>query len=334
MRRPFDPRSVEAERGAAEFGNNPMKHHNLMHPRMEALKRRLNVLASELVLAPSVALLGLPSPDELWALPSTVGLRNLLAARRLSVCLRATTEATETALQQVPADAALLWLGSADLAASAPLRAMAAQRTTRAPMYRPIVLMPLRGDAAAFGRLAAAWSHGPPALLLARDAAGLATATQGARGTRGKLRVVAMPDPAHALWGLLDQHPPGTSNLRCLGAAAWQDLVPRSRRAALERAAAWLRRSRRPIPNAVAGALLAVIRRALEGARRSLTSAAAVETDELGVSLLAALLGRPFAVEPDGDGAEAAAYWNFWEVASDERTGEWDAPAAAPHGEV
>ncbi len=54
-------------------------HHHLPHPRMEALKRRLNALAAELVLAPSVALLGLPPPDELWALPSVVGFCSLMA---------------------------------------------------------------------------------------------------------------------------------------------------------------------------------------------------------------------------------------------------------------
>jgi hypothetical protein len=296
---------------------------------MEALKRRLNVLTSELAPAPSVALLGLPSPDELWALPSVVGLGNLLAAHRTVVCLRAATEASEAALRHVPTDVALVWLGDAGPAARGPLRAMATRETTRAPPHRPIVLMPLRGDAEALRGLAAAWSNGPPALLLARDAAGLAAARRGAGGTAGKLRVATMPDPAHALWGLLDQHPLGTSTLRCLGAAAWRDLVPPSRRVPLERAAAWLRRSGRPIPNAMAGALLAGSRRALEGARRSLTGAASVETDELGVSLLAALLGRPFEVQPDGEGAEAAAYWGFWAGASDAHAAGRDAPAAA-----
>ncbi len=83
-------------------------HHHLPHPRMEALKRRLNVLTSELAPAPSVALLGLPSPDELWALPSVVGLGNLLAAHRTVVCLRAATEASEAALRHVPTDVALV----------------------------------------------------------------------------------------------------------------------------------------------------------------------------------------------------------------------------------
>lgn len=153
-----------------------MHHHHLSHPRMEALKRRLDVLAAELALAPSVALLGLPSPDELWALPSVLGLRDLLAAHRIVVCSRATTEASEAALRHVPTDAALVWLGAAGPAAHGPLRAMATQGTTRAPPHRPIVLMPLRGDAEALRGLAAAWSGGPPALLLARDAAGLAAA--------------------------------------------------------------------------------------------------------------------------------------------------------------
>ncbi len=307
-------------------------HHHLPHPRMEALKRRLNALAAELVLAPSVALLGLPPPDELWALPSVVGLGNLLAAHRTAVCLRATTEASAAALRHVPPDAALVWLGGAGQAAHGPLRAMAAQETTRAPPHRPIVLMPLRGDAEALRGLAAAWSDGPPALLLARGAAGLAAATRGAEGTGGTLRVATMPDPAHALWGLLDQHPPGTGTLHCLGTAAWQDLVPPSRRVPLERAAAWLRRSGRPIPNAMAGALLAGSRRALEGARRSLTGAASVEADQLGVSLLAALLGRPFEVQPDAEGAEAAAYWGFWAGASDAHAAGGDALAVAAAG--
>lgn len=141
-----------------------------------------------------------------------------------------------------------------------------------------------------------------------------------------------MPDPAHALWGLLDQHPPGTGSLRCLGAAAWRDLVAPSRRVPLECAVAWLRRSGRPIPNAMAAALFAASRRALEGARRGLTGAASVEANELGVSLLAALLGRPFGVRPDGEGAEAAAYWGFWAGATDAHAAGGDALAVAAAG--
>jgi hypothetical protein len=217
------------------------------------------------------------------------------------------------ALQRVPPDAALVWLGGADPAAYGPLRAMATREATRAPPHRPIVLMPLRSDPEALRRLAVAWSDGPPALLLLlRGAAGLAAATQSAEAAGGKLQLATMPDPAHALWGLLDQHPPGSGTLRCFGAAAWHELVPESRRTPLDRAAAWLSRSKRPIPNAMARGLLAVSARALEGARRSLTGAASVETDDLAVSLLAALLGRPFGVQPGGDGAEAVAYWDLW----------------------
>jgi hypothetical protein len=125
-----------------------------------------------------------------------------------------------------------------------------------------------------------------------------------AAGVRG-LESVLLPDPGHALWGLLDHHPKRRGRLE-LPEGGLGTRLPQGRLAALAAAQALA-------PLGGARALVPMLRRRLiESARRALLAGHEVATDGRGESLLAALIGR--STLPSGPGAaRLAAYWRLWD---------------------
>jgi len=128
-----------------------------------------------------------------------------------------------------------------------------------------------------------------------------------------------LPDPAHALWGLLDHHPQGEGALR-LPDGDWDEALPPARVAMLR----WCESRGR-------GALGARLRRVargrlLEAARRRVVAHAVVAGTRVGGSILAALLGRGFRVADTADAESAtriAAYWASWRAMVADEGGRW-----------
>jgi hypothetical protein len=99
-----------------------------------------------------------------------------------------------------------------------------------------------------------------------------------------------LPDPMHALWGLLEHHPPGAGTLHLPALPDWRPLLP-----LLQRLPPWM-----PLP--------ARLRRAvLSRAQRLVRAHAEVATPRPAGSILAAILGRGFLPTP-----ATQAYWQQW----------------------
>ena len=103
-------------------------------------------------------------------------------------------------------------------------------------------------------------------------------------------QVLPLPDPIHALWGLLAHHPPGNGLLRLPALPDWRPMLP-----LLRRLPPWL-----PLPGRLRQALLA---RALNLVRAH----AVVAAPRPAGAILAAVLGRGFLGTPASD-----AYWGRW----------------------
>jgi hypothetical protein len=99
-----------------------------------------------------------------------------------------------------------------------------------------------------------------------------------------------LPDPMHALWGLLEHQPPGTGTLHLPAQPDWRPLLP-----VLRRLPPWV-----PLPARVRRAVMA-------RAERLVRAHAEVATPRPGGSILAALLGRGF--QPT---LATEAYWQRW----------------------
>jgi hypothetical protein len=103
-------------------------------------------------------------------------------------------------------------------------------------------------------------------------------------------KTLPLPDPMHALWGLLEHHPPGTGTLHLPAQPDWRPLLP-----LLQRLPPWL-----PVPARVRRALLA-------RAQRLVRAHAEVAAPRPAGSILAAMLGRGFRPTPATE-----AYWQQW----------------------
>lgn len=99
-----------------------------------------------------------------------------------------------------------------------------------------------------------------------------------------------LPDPMHALWGLLEQQPPGQGRLELPAQPDWRPLLP-----LLGRIRPWM-----PVPGRVRRALLA-------RAGRLVRAHAEVAAPRVTGAILAALLGRAALSAP-----AAEAYWRQW----------------------
>ena len=243
---------------------------------MERLKRRLDVVPALLGDCRHVRICGLPIRGEMEGTLRLAGLLSLLAATGR------TPRIGECARPAGPAEA-VIWLGGATTALA------------RLGGHGPVLLWPAATGTAAVDRAAA----------LARPHWVLCQSSQVLPPAAG-LRRIALPDPAHALWGLLDHHPRATEGrvLDLSGERPLRAEPPPPTGGAMKAAARWV---------AVAGMPK---RRAdqfrqrwlLERWRRLLVAHAALATDSVVGSIFAALLGR--AVLPRSGAVEA--YWRAW----------------------
>lgn len=243
---------------------------------MERLKRRLDRVPGLLGQADRVVIAGLPDPDDVEGALRLEGLLALLAAHGLRAALAPPRAAAA-------GRTAGIWLGGQELSALACL-----------PAQAPILLWPPPDAAAA--TLAAATELADRQRLIV---------PAGMDPPFPAPRIEPLPEPAHALWGLLDHHPRdagGVLDLRSEGGLSWRELLPPGRIALALRAEALRRATGLAAPSHRAR------RRLLEGARRVLAAHAEVETDRVGASLLAALIGRPIRLH----GAAAERYWRSW----------------------
>jgi hypothetical protein len=258
---------------------------------MEALKRRLLARVPALIGEAAarrgrrLLLCGLPGPTDVDGLLRLEGVVALLAALGLRPVLARPAAAR---IGRGASTDSGIWLGGSRLAS---------------------------GDLA---RLA------PGAVLLLWPPEGVGAPAEDARASpetsaRGhRIRVVAecgsgdhdlpapepLPDPMHALWGLLDHHPRGDGvlDLRTARGRGWATRLPPGRLALLRHTARLWRWT------GFGGPLCRARRRLLESARRSVAAHAVVCTDRLGPSLVAALLARRVLVES----AAVEAYWRRW----------------------
>ncbi len=99
-----------------------------------------------------------------------------------------------------------------------------------------------------------------------------------------------LPDPMHALWGLLEHHPPGSGTLHLPEQPDWRPLLP-----LLQRLPPWL-----PLPGRLRRAVLS-------RAQRLVRAHAEVAAPRPAGGILAALLGR--ASQPT---QASQAYWRQW----------------------
>lgn len=238
---------------------------------MEWIKRRLQEVSARLGAVRHVAITGLPPAADLEGQLRLEGLVCLLQSRGLSVAYGSAAARP---------GGAVIWLGGGEPDAGAP----------------PLLLWP-SADIPLRSLLAIAAGAGEASTICVADPGRLAI-LQAAR-RRGLL----VPDPSHALWGLLDQHPKGSGCLR-LPRDGWEGLLPRSRIRLLARTQDLAERGL-PLVQPVTLAR----RRLIEAARRVVTSYAEVEADRIGPTLLAALLGRR--IRNAGSDA-VAAYWATW----------------------
>ena len=245
---------------------------------MEQAKQRLLEVPKLLRLDPAgrvrrVTLHGLPEAADLDGQLRLEGLVCLLASQGITVAYRARVD-----------DGPGIWLGADE----------------PPHLASPLLLWP-EADCPA-GRLSAVAARAASdAVLCVAEAGGLTLAQK--TGLRG----VLLPDPAHALWGLLDQHPWGAGRLDLSPGTGWEALLPTSRIRPLARLQA-LTESGLPL----AKLLTLARRRLVEAARRLVVAHAEVASERVGPSLLAALLGR--SIRATGGGRSTiAAYWAQWE---------------------
>lgn len=120
------------------------------------------------------------------------------------------------------------------------------------------------------------------------------------------VKSILLPDPMHALFGLLDQHPLGQGCLRVTGDKGWEELLLPSRIALLARIEA-----AQAIGLSLHFTANLVRCRLIERARRVVVAHAKVQSDRIGPGLLAALLGRRFFVVGENK-SNISAYWETW----------------------
>jgi hypothetical protein len=237
---------------------------------MEGLKQILLARLPDLFGAPGrVVLRGLPEADDIDGLLRLEGLLVLLAAHGSVAASGRSTRHAGLAI----------WLGGpADGLRDLDLR-------------MPMLLWPGPTAATPHHRLAEA--TGGHRRIVAAAPPG--------RGSTGS-DAETLPDPAHALWGLLDQHPRGSGILDLRQDRAWPDLLPAGRVALARRAERLCRATGLAWPAGKAR------QRLLESARRMIVAHAEVATESVGGSLFAALLGRPIRAQ----GALVSDYWGRW----------------------
>ena len=242
---------------------------------MERLKRRLDGLPALLGDCRRVRICGLPPHGEMEGSLRLAGLLSLLAATGFPARI------SESGRPADPAEA-VIWLGGATEALPPRLDGGA-----------PVLLWPAEAGTAALDRAAG----------LARPHWLLCQPFQDTPPRAG-LRSIALPDPSHALWGLLDHHPRATEDrvLDLWGERRLRAEPPPPTGGAWKGAARWV---------ALAGLTKAQadrLRRRLliERWRRLLVAHTAVATDSVVCSIFAALLG--LAVLPRSDAVEA--YWH------------------------
>jgi hypothetical protein len=248
--------------------------------RMEGLKRALDAVPGLLGHRRQVRLCGLPAPDDVDGALRLEGLLCQLSASGVRAAARRAGSAA------TPGDA-VIWLGGGGAAALAGLRDAGA-----------VLLWPSPDDMAAAAALEEAAGIARPHWVMCHAVPDHPRALPG-------LRHVLLPEPGHALWGLLDHHPRregGGAMLDLSGGRDWPPMVlarpgggigKRAARAAFVAA----------LPPARAERFRR--RRVLEAARRCVAAHTAVATDRVGTSIFAALLGRPTVPR----GGAVAAYW-------------------------
>lgn len=257
---------------------------------MERIKRRLDHVVSLIAPARAVALLGLPRAADIEGQLRVEGLESLLAANGIAIQAGTASDDSRTR-------SATIWLGDAP-------EEVEARR--RHPPPR-LLLWPRPERVAEACALVANWNGPPPILCLP---------TRDVEAAGGGLRAdvtCMVPDPAHALWGLLDHHPRGEGILE-LPDGGWDGMLPTSRLAMLR----WCERTGSPSSRRLGLRLRGPARRrVLEAVRRRVVGHAAASGKHVGGSILAALLGRRFRVAPDADletAARIAAYWEGWKA--------------------
>lgn len=242
---------------------------------MERAKRRLDTVPALLGAGGDIGLCGLPVRGDVAGALRVEGLLALLAA----------TGREARAAETMPRDAPRIWLGGAT-------PALAAAGAT-APVLLwppPEAPVPLPAEVAALARPHWIRCHCLP----------LAPGGAPAEG----LRRLLLPDPAHALWGLLDQHPraPAGARLDLLGEAPPVLLAPAA-------GSRWKRVAHAAIGGLPAPHAARLGRRwGIERARRALLAAESIATDRIGHGILAALLGRRVAPHA----AAVRDYWAAW----------------------
>ena len=262
------------------------------HWEMERIKRRLGLVATLVGPARAVVLLGLPPASDIEGQMRVEGLESLLDAHGIASLPRGSgAEPGST----------VIWLGDGPEELDALRRRVQPGR---------VLLWPRPEGAAEAHRLLAGWS-GPPPVFCSPGGVGTAA------GDAASDRIRVLPDPAHALWGLLDHHPRGEGLMR-LPDEGWDGLLPPARLAMLRRCA----RQGRGLPLAGLRSRLCRVarRRVLEAARRAVAAHAEVSGTRVGGSILAALLGRPFHPAPaaGADGVDRiGSYWAAWRTKVD-----------------
>ncbi len=262
------------------------------HWELEWIKRRLDQFAQLVAPAQGAVLLDSPAAADVEGQMRVEGLESLLAAKRIALHSGTARDASQARL-------AAIWLGDSP---------EELESLRRHPPDR-VLLWPRPEQATETRALLAGWT-GPPPIICSPGVGDEAGAAAGDTGTDG---VRALPDPAHALWGLLDHHPRGKGVLE-LPDGGWDGMLPPSRVAILRHIET---ANRGLLPAGSLGLRLRRIarRRVLEAARRLVVAHAAVSGTRVGGSVLAALLGRGFRVAPAATPENAtriAAYWAGW----------------------
>lgn len=234
---------------------------------MERIKRRLDVLPMVVAPAARVRLLGQPAAEDIEGQLRLEGLRTLLAARGIQVAAWSASSQGTVAL----------WLGGAAAVLPQPAR----QR---------VLLWPRPEDVPQALAALRAWQGQPPTLVLP-DPRLLATAREA-----GVEYTTLLPDPAHALWGLLPHYPRGEGVLTLAAAGDWLDRLPPGRVGLLARSPEMARGLAR--------------RRLLAAARRLVAGYEALAAPRVLAGVFAALLGRALLLPPAVPGP--AAYWAGW----------------------
>ncbi len=241
---------------------------------LEHIKRRLGDFAARIAPSQRLLLLSTPAADDIPAQLRLAGLQALCAAH--GIALRQARPG-----EQPGADALGVWLGDGAPPSSARLLAWPAPERA----------------AAVIASLAEAGRK--PLLLCLPDAAHQAIADRAGLG-----RGVLLPDPLHALFGLLDCHPAGEGVL-ALGSDAVALLPPARLR--------WLERAQSAEQRGLGHAAFTRLarRRLLEALRSLMVRHRVLHAGETATAILGLMLGRE--VRPEGEAARALpAYWACW----------------------